>query len=97
MIVSLAAFIQVRCHPSGKGRSLKYQSTAYSVETKAGHGGGKPTAKIIEENADAYAFMFYNLGVTAKVIRGWRLSFSQGRPIGRPFLHRFIKLFHLQE
>jgi prolyl oligopeptidase len=27
------------------------------VETKAGHGGGKPTAKIIEEQADIYAFL----------------------------------------
>jgi prolyl oligopeptidase len=28
------------------------------VETKAGHGGGKPTTKIIEEQADIYAFLF---------------------------------------
>lgn len=26
------------------------------VETRAGHGAGKPTAKIIEEAADSYAF-----------------------------------------
>ncbi|MBU1298312.1 MAG: hypothetical protein KKG06_00220 [Bacteroidetes bacterium] len=25
------------------------------VETKAGHGAGKPTAKVIEEQADIYA------------------------------------------
>jgi prolyl oligopeptidase len=35
------------------------------VETKAGHGGGKPTAKRIEEQADVYAFLFRTLGVEA--------------------------------
>lgn len=36
------------------------------IEHKAGHGAGKPIEKIIEEYADIYAFMFYNLGVTPK-------------------------------
>ena len=36
------------------------------VETKAGHGMGKPTDKIIEEWADTWAFMFYNMGVEFK-------------------------------
>ena len=36
------------------------------VETKAGHGGGKPTAKQIEEAADLYAFAFYNIAITPK-------------------------------
>ncbi|MEL6390091.1 MAG: prolyl oligopeptidase family serine peptidase [Bacteroidota bacterium] len=31
------------------------------VETSAGHGAGKPTSKIIEEQADILAFMFYNM------------------------------------
>jgi prolyl oligopeptidase len=31
------------------------------IETKAGHGAGKPISKQIEEVADMYAFTFYNL------------------------------------
>lgn len=33
------------------------------IETKAGHGAGKPTTKIIEEQADIYGFLVKNLGV----------------------------------
>ncbi len=33
------------------------------VDTKAGHGMGKPTDKIIDEWADVWAFMFYNMGI----------------------------------
>ncbi len=33
------------------------------VETKAGHGAGKPTEKQIEEAADMYGFIMYNLGM----------------------------------
>jgi len=33
------------------------------IETKAGHGAGKPTTKIIEEYTDMWAFMFYNMGL----------------------------------
>ena len=36
------------------------------IETNAGHGAGKPTAKIIEEQADKWAFMFYNMGLSFK-------------------------------
>ncbi len=35
-----------------------------SIESKAGHGAGKPTAKIIEEQADKWAFMLYNMGLS---------------------------------
>ena len=34
------------------------------IETKAGHGAGKPTSKVIEEQADLWSFMFYNMGMT---------------------------------
>jgi len=34
------------------------------IETKAGHGAGKPTAKVIEEYTDVWAFTFHHLGIT---------------------------------
>ena len=33
------------------------------IETKAGHGGGKPMAKVIEETADEWAFLTRVLGM----------------------------------
>ncbi len=36
------------------------------IDTKAGHGAGKPTAKVIEEYTDVWAFVFYHLGMVAK-------------------------------
>ncbi len=36
------------------------------VQTKAGHGAGKPTSKIIEEEADRWAFLVKNLGIQWK-------------------------------
>ncbi len=33
------------------------------IETKAGHGAGKPTAKLIEESADKWAFLVHELGM----------------------------------
>ncbi|WP_245395459.1 prolyl oligopeptidase family serine peptidase [Anthocerotibacter panamensis] len=38
------------------------------VETRAGHGGGKPVAKIIEEQADVYAFLFKVFGVPRLIV-----------------------------
>ncbi len=34
-----------------------------NIETKAGHGAGKPTSKIIQEQADKWAFLLYNMGL----------------------------------
>jgi len=34
------------------------------IDSKAGHGAGKPVAKVLDEYADIYSFIFYNLGIT---------------------------------
>jgi prolyl oligopeptidase len=39
------------------------------IETKAGHGAGKPTTKVIEEQADRWAFLVQNLGMAAPTSR----------------------------
>lgn len=36
------------------------------IETKAGHGAGKPTTMLIDEQADKWSFLFYNMGLTYK-------------------------------
>jgi prolyl oligopeptidase len=33
------------------------------IETKAGHGAGKPISKIIDETADEFAFVAHNLNM----------------------------------
>ena len=33
------------------------------IESKAGHGAGKPISKVLEEQADMYAFILYNMGL----------------------------------
>ncbi len=38
------------------------------IETKAGHGAGKPISKIIEEQADIYAFILANLPERGRVL-----------------------------
>ena len=40
--------------------------TLIRIETKAGHGGGKPTSKQIDESADIWSFIMYNLGMEFK-------------------------------
>lgn len=36
------------------------------IDSKAGHGAGKPTTKLIEDAADMWSFVLWNLGVTYK-------------------------------
>jgi prolyl oligopeptidase len=38
------------------------------IDTKAGHGSGKPTAKQIDEWTDVWSFVFFNLGETPKYL-----------------------------
>ncbi|MBR6053824.1 MAG: S9 family peptidase [Bacteroidales bacterium] len=33
------------------------------IDTKSGHGGGKPLSKVLEEQADIYAFIIHNTGM----------------------------------
>ncbi len=35
-----------------------------NIETKAGHGAGKPTSMLIQEQADKWAFVLYNMGLS---------------------------------
>jgi prolyl oligopeptidase len=40
--------------------------TLIRIDSKAGHGAGKPTSKMIEEAADIWSFVMYNLGMEYK-------------------------------
>ena len=40
------------------------------IETEAGHGAGKPTSKIIDEQVDKWSFVFYNMGI--KTLSGFK-------------------------
>lgn len=44
--------------------------TLIRIETDAGHGAGKPTSKIIEEQADIWSFFFYNTNSPVKYVKG---------------------------
>ncbi len=54
-------------------RLQEYQScdnpVIIRIETKAGHGAGKPTEMIIDEQADKWAFTFYNMNVPVNYLK----------------------------
>jgi prolyl oligopeptidase len=54
MAKKFAARLQAAGHPA---------PVLIRVETKAGHGAGKPLSKTIEEDADIFSFVFSMLGV----------------------------------
>jgi prolyl oligopeptidase len=60
------------------GHSFKFAATMQTdqagpapvlirIETKAGHGAGKPISKVIEEMADKWAFVARNLGMNVEL------------------------------
>ena len=60
------------------GHSFKFAATMQAdqagpapvlirIETKAGHGGGKPISKIIDETADEWAFVAHNLNMNVEL------------------------------
>ncbi len=58
----------VPAHSFKYAAELQYAQTGdepkiIRIDSKAGHGGGKPMAKVIEEQADIYAFILYNMGI----------------------------------
>jgi prolyl oligopeptidase len=55
----MAALMQ---NSAANGKS-KDRPILLRIESKAGHGAGKPVAKQIEEFTDVYAFLFWQLGV----------------------------------
>jgi prolyl oligopeptidase len=55
----MAALMQAEAE---NGRS-KTRPILLRIETKAGHGAGKPVTKLIEEYTDVYSFLFWQLGV----------------------------------
>jgi prolyl oligopeptidase len=40
--------------------------TLIRIDKNAGHGSGKPLSKLIDEQADIFSFMMYNLGMSVK-------------------------------
>jgi prolyl oligopeptidase len=54
-----AALQHAQAHPQAGTRA----PVLIRIETRAGHGGGKPTTKQIEELADQWAFLVKNLGM----------------------------------
>ncbi len=39
------------------------------IDSNAGHGGGKPVSKVIDEYADIYSFIYHNLGIKPSIAR----------------------------
>lgn len=60
-----------------QNNSLKSKSPALiRVDVKAGHGAGKPTAKVIAQYADIWAFTAFNTGATFELKIGKTKKFK---------------------
>jgi prolyl oligopeptidase len=55
----MAALMQT----AAKNGASRERPILLRIETKAGHGAGKPVTKLIEEGTDVYSFLFWQLGV----------------------------------
>src|SRR5438445_242494 len=55
----MAALMQAEA----KNGSSRERPILLRIETKAGHGAGKPVTKLIEEGTDVYSFLVWQLGV----------------------------------
>ena len=56
----MAALMQAEA----KNGASKEKPILLRIDTKAGHGQGKPVAKQVEDATDMYSFLFWQLGVT---------------------------------
>jgi prolyl oligopeptidase len=60
-------------------KDLKNSPVLIRIETKAGHGAGKPTTKMIEEAADKLAFAAHFVGLKGPPSNG-----GAGTPVASP-------------
>jgi len=57
MRLVVALFLPLASFATGRPRSPMRRPHLIRIETRAGHGSGKPTDKQIEEYSDMYAFI----------------------------------------
>jgi prolyl oligopeptidase len=65
-VVPAHSFKYIAALQAAQSKVPNANPTLIRIDVKAGHGAGKPTSKIMDEIADTYSFMFYNMGVTPK-------------------------------